>query len=114
MPASQGCCANLPDYPFHDKQTLYGPMPEKNNKLGEINVRGSYGYDSSCCGIVKKFGVRPEMMTEISLGAPLSFEDTTLAIQMALQRTQAQLEWRNVHGQRMKLPFLKPGQVTMQ
>jgi hypothetical protein len=114
MPASQGCCANIPDFPWHDKQTLYGPMPEKTNKLGEINVRGSYGYDSSCCGMVKTFGVRPEMMAEINLSAPLSFEDTTLAIQMALQRTQAQLEWRNVHGQRMKLPFLKPGQVTMQ
>jgi hypothetical protein len=80
--------------------------------IGSIDARGAYGWDSWCC--CKAFGVRPEIMTTINLTQPLSFEDTTLAIQMALQRTQAQLEWRNAQGQKMKLPFLKPGQVTMQ
>ncbi len=77
-------------------------------------MRGSYGWDLWCGGFQRTFGVRPEMMAEISLTQALSFEDTTLAIQIALERTQAQLEWRGQDGARHKLPFLEPGHVTMQ
>ncbi len=80
--------------------------------IGAIDVRGAYGWDSWLC--CKTFGVRPEIMTTINLSQNLSFEDTTLAIQMALQRTQAQLEWRAQDGLKHKLAYLKPGQVTMQ
>jgi hypothetical protein len=79
--------------------------------IGAIDVRGAYGWDSWCC--CKTFGARPEIMTTINLTQNLSFEDTTLAIQMALERTQAQLEWRGQDGFKHKLQFLKPGQVTM-
>lgn len=54
------------------------------------------------------------MMTTVNLTQNLSFEDTTLAIQMALSRTQAQLEWRDQRGFKQKLTYLAPGQVTMQ
>jgi hypothetical protein len=110
-PAKYGnCCSTIPDMPFHEHADLYGPMGQAG-VIGAIDVRGAYGWDSWCC--CKTFGARPEIMTTINLTQNLSFEDTTLAIQMALERTQAQLEWRGQDGFKHKLQFLKPGQVTM-
>jgi len=104
------CCSTIPDIPFHVHADLYGPMGQAG-AIGAIDVRGAYGWDQWLC--CQKFGARPEIMTTINLTQALSFEDTTLAIQMALERTQAQLEWRYQDGRKHKLEFLKPGQVTM-
>jgi len=87
-------------------------MPQPG-KIGEIDSRGAYGWDTVCC--CKQFGVRPEMMTTVALTQNLSFEDTTLAIQMALWHTQQQLQYKDRfnNGMVRRFQFLKPGQVTM-
>src|SRR4051812_6457634 len=67
-------CFFLYAVPYHVHEDLYGPMPQPG-KIGEIDSRGAYGYDTFC-GCMKQFGVRPEMMTTVALTQNLSFEDS--------------------------------------
>jgi hypothetical protein len=107
-----GCCANLPDQPFYEQTQIYGPMGDPT-VVGSIEVRGAYGYDTEC-GCAKVFGVRPEVVTQVSVNPNLSYEDTVLAVQMALQRTQSKFEYWGRDQITHRYPFLKPAGQAMQ
>lgn len=70
------CCALLPDVPFHKYETIYGSSGT-NIHVGSVNVRGAYGYDKACCGMNRKFGIRPEIAIQYQMNQQLPIENVS-------------------------------------